>query len=73
MTAMEMNVRLKVNGQERQYPERIRLEELLDRLGLERQGLVVELNREILPRERFAEIELKENDALELIQFVGGG
>jgi len=66
-------VRLKINGKERQYPEPISLEELLQQLGIERQGLVVELNREILPLERLAEIELKDNDALELIQFVGGG
>ncbi len=66
-------MRLKINGKERQFPEPLGLDELLGQLGVEQQGLVVELNREILPLERYSEIELKDGDTLELIQFVGGG
>ena len=35
--------------------------------------VAVELNRDILPRDQFAETLLKEGDRLEIVQFVGGG
>jgi sulfur carrier protein len=34
---------------------------------------VVELNREILDRDRYGEIVIAEKDTLELVHFVGGG
>ncbi|SVB66510.1 uncharacterized protein METZ01_LOCUS219364, partial [marine metagenome] len=37
------------------------------------QLIVVELNREILARERQEEIEVSEGDQVELVHFVGGG
>jgi thiamine biosynthesis protein ThiS len=46
---------------------------LLEALGLDPARVAVELNLEILPRDRFAATALKDGDALEIVQFVGGG
>ena len=35
--------------------------------------LVVEHNREVVPRERWAQVALQEGDVVELLRFVGGG
>jgi thiamine biosynthesis protein ThiS len=35
--------------------------------------VAIELNREIAPRDRWAQIELNEGDQLEIVHFVGGG
>ena len=35
--------------------------------------IVVELNREILSRDQFKDVQVSEGDALELVHFVGGG
>ena len=35
--------------------------------------VVVELNREILDRENYDEIEVVQDDMIELVHFVGGG
>jgi len=35
--------------------------------------VAVELNRNIVPREQWAEISLSEGDRLEIVHFVGGG
>ena len=35
--------------------------------------VAVELNRDIVPRDRWAETELNEGDRLEIVHFVGGG
>jgi len=35
--------------------------------------IVVEYNREIIPRERLGDITVKEDDSIEIVSFVGGG
>lgn len=35
--------------------------------------VVVELNEEIIPKERYEETILKDNDVLEVLSFMGGG
>ena len=46
---------------------------LLASLGLKPQAMVVQCNGDILERERYGATVLHENDALELVRFVGGG
>lgn len=45
----------------------------LEEKKLKLEGLVVLLNDEILKKEDFEGITLKENDALEVLNFVSGG
>lgn len=47
--------------------------ELLDRLGIQRGRVAVELNLNILPKEEYSTTLLKEDDQLEVVRFVGGG
>jgi sulfur carrier protein len=35
--------------------------------------VAVELNRDIVPRERWADAQLRDGDRLEVVHFVGGG
>ena len=46
---------------------------LLEQLGLDCRQVVVERNRAIVPRQRFAEEFLADGDTLEIVHFVGGG
>ncbi len=62
-----------VNGQNRDYPAALNVEQLLATLELNRDQVVVELNREILVADKYVDIQLKDGDTLEIIQFVGGG
>ncbi|MFP3948908.1 MAG: sulfur carrier protein ThiS [Gemmatimonadota bacterium] len=62
-----------INGRERAVPAAMTLRELLEHLELEPSMVVVERNREIVERDRYAEVEVEEGDALELVHFVGGG
>ncbi len=62
-----------VNGQNRDYPATLNVEQLLATLELNRDQVVVELNREILIADKYVDIQLKDGDTLEIIQFVGGG
>ena len=64
---------LQINGQNRECPAPLNIVQLLQHLELAAERVVVELNREILTAEKLADIQLKDGDKLELIQFVGGG
>ena len=62
-----------VNGQARAVESGATVLDLLDSLGFQPEGTVVERNADILERVRFGETVLAEGDTLEVIRFVGGG
>lgn len=64
---------LTVNGKPTETAAASTLQNLLDQLRLDCQQVVVERNRAVVPRQRFAEEFLAEGDTLEIVQFVGGG
>jgi len=64
---------IRVNGLPRELDIPLTVSGLLELLELDPRRVAVELNREILPRDRFEEHGLKDGDALEIVQFVGGG
>lgn len=62
-----------VNGEQRQVPEATTVARLLDRLGLADKYVAVEVNQEVIPRARHAEVRLQAGDTLEIVTLVGGG
>ena len=46
---------------------------LVEDRGLPPEALIVELNGEIIRQERWSQVQLREGDRLELLNFVGGG
>ena len=46
---------------------------LIEQLGMKQDRVAVELNRDIVPRSKWAETNLSEGDRLEIVHFVGGG
>ncbi len=61
-----------VNGQQ-QTCRFCTIAELLTERALPPEALVVELNGNIIRKAQWSEVRLKDNDALELLSFVGGG
>ena len=68
-----MDINITVNGESRAMLPDSTVLSLLEALGLNPRAVAVELNGDILGRERFAETPLAEGDRLELVRFVGGG
>lgn len=67
---------LRINGDERQFDGHatpFTLAALVEILGMKADRVAVELNREIVPRDRWNETALREGDRLEIVHFVGGG
>lgn len=66
---------LQINGEARSFTDSapLTLAALVATLGMKADRVAVELNRDIVPRERWAETTLAEGDRLEVVHFVGGG
>ncbi len=62
-----------INGAPEEVSTEVTLLELIETRKLDTTRVVAELNREIVPGERFANTVLDDGDRLELLQFVGGG
>jgi sulfur carrier protein len=54
-------------------PAHFTLAALIESLNMKPDRVAVELNRDIVPRERWPETPLKDGDRLEIVHFVGGG
>lgn len=63
---------IKVNG-ELLYFENISLKELLSTLKYDINKTAVEINEEIINKKDFDNVIVKENDKIEIVNFVGGG
>jgi sulfur carrier protein len=70
-SASEISVRL--NGKQRGVPADVTVRGLLETLSLRPELVVVELNGEILSRETYTSVRVREGDTLEVVHFVGGG
>ena len=66
-------MKITINGEERDFASLSTLSGLVEQLGMKPDRIAVELNRELIPRERWAETRLSEGDRLEIVHFVGGG
>jgi len=68
-------MKLHINGEERSFdsPAPFTLAALVDLLGMKSDRVAVELNRDIVPRDRWSATVLNDGDRLEVVQFVGGG
>ena len=68
-------MKLHINGEERQFdsPTPFTLAALVDLLGMKADRVAVELNRYIVPRDRWTQTQLNDGDQLEVVHFVGGG
>ena len=66
-------MKLQINGEARDFTSPLSLTSLIEQLGMKQDRVAIELNRNIVPREQWAETRLGEGDRLEIVQFVGGG
>ena len=66
-------MRVKINGEDREMDDGLTLTTLLESLQIRPGRVVVERNRDIVPRETYGAILITDGDTLEIVHFVGGG
>jgi thiamine biosynthesis protein ThiS len=68
---------LHINGEARTFEDAnfstFTLAALIESLDMKSDRVAVELNRDIVPRDRWSTALLKDGDRLEIVHFVGGG
>jgi thiamine biosynthesis protein ThiS len=64
---------LEINGEPRNFDGVSTVVTLVEALGMKTDRVAVELNRQIVPRDRWPVTHLSEGDRLEIVHFVGGG
>jgi len=68
-----MSILIYVNGKKEEYPEGTKVMELLKEKKVRPEVLTVEVNDEIVKREKYDTLTLKDDDRVEIIFFMGGG
>lgn len=66
-------MKIQINGETREFAGAMTLTELVAQLEMKADRVAVELNREIVSRDRWAQTTLRDGDRLEIVHFVGGG
>jgi thiazole synthase len=73
MTTVMSELTITLNGYPRRVAAGSSVADLLASLDLPAEKVAVERNLAIVPRSTFADVQLAEGDALEIVHFVGGG
>jgi len=66
-------MKVKINGEDQEIAAGLSLGALLERLQIRPARVIVERNRDIVPRDAYGATMLAEGDILEIVHFVGGG
>ncbi|MBI3802341.1 MAG: sulfur carrier protein ThiS [Nitrospirae bacterium] len=62
-----------VNGVRQEIPAETNILELLAQLNVQPERVAVEINLQVIHRQQYNRVPLKEGDQIEIIGFVGGG
>ncbi len=66
-------MQLTVNGETRQFESISSVAQLVEKLGLNLTQIAIEKNGAIVPKSSYAAAGLSAGDAIEIVQFIGGG
>lgn len=66
-------MRITVNGKTEDVSAQLNLSELILAKGLRAENAVIEHNFRIVPKGEWLDTPLRENDAVEIVSFIGGG
>ncbi len=64
---------MKVNGRDFSIEGINNISDLLKKLNVNESRVVVELNKKIVSKEDYSKVNLKDDDTIEVVSFVGGG
>ena len=66
-------IKIKVNGKVKTVLNNSKLSDLLKNLNIPLNKVAIELNQEIIDKNRTGNIKLKKDDKIEIVHFIGGG
>ena len=66
-------IKIKINGKFSMINENLTLSAFLKQLKIPLKKVAIELNQEIIDKNKTSKIKLKKNDKIEIVHFIGGG
>lgn len=66
-------MQITINGETRQFDQALTIKELVERLELDMRKVAIERNMCIVPRSTYHEVDVTDGDAIEIVEFIGGG
>ena len=65
--------KIQLNGKKISILTNISVRDLIKKYKLKEKKIAIEVNGTILPKQQYAKKKLKNNDKIEIVQFIGGG
>jgi len=65
--------KIQLNGNPYEINNGTNLNELLNKLKIQKNKVAIEVNGEIVERKKYPSLILNKNDQVEIVQFIGGG
>ncbi|WP_435089615.1 sulfur carrier protein ThiS [Candidatus Pelagibacter bacterium nBUS_30] len=66
-------IKIKVNGKVKSISDNYSVSDLVKNLKIPMKKVAIELNQEIIDKKNISKINLKKNDKIEIVHFIGGG
>ena len=66
-------MKIKVNGLEKEIPSAGNLKQIIEQFCRQKNNVIAEVNGEIVRSPDWADKKIQNGDAIELVNFVGGG
>ena len=66
-------IEIKINGKTKTIYKNLKLSNLIKNLKIPIKKVAIELNYQIIDKKKLNKINLKKNDKIEIVHFIGGG
>ena len=66
-------IKIRVNGKVKSISDNYSVSDLVKNLKIPMKKVAIELNQEIIDKKNISNINLKKNDKIEIVHFIGGG
>ena len=66
-------IKIKLNGKAKLIAENSKIQRLINDFNVPLRKVAIELNQEIIDKNKLNKIKLKNNDKIEIVHFIGGG
>ena len=66
-------IKIKVNGKFKSISGNFKISDFVKDLKIPIKKVAIELNQEIIDKKKISKINLKKNDKIEIVHFIGGG
>ena len=66
-------IKIKANDKNKTIPDNYKMSDLINKHKIPIKKVAIELNQEIIKKKNIDKINLKNNDKIEIVHFIGGG